>query len=76
MIIEADEKINASVEESKEEEEDLDDFDNALRQQQKNRPKLEGKDRTTISVDINRLTVSLIMNSNEYMNIVLRTLRF
>lgn len=74
MIIEADENINTnSIEESKE---DLDDFDNALRQQHKHRPKLEGKDRTTISVDIHQLTVSLIMNSNEYMNIVLRTLRF
>ena len=44
MIIEADEKINTTtVEESKEEaEEDLDDFEKALRQQQKIRPKLEG----------------------------------
>jgi hypothetical protein len=78
MIIEVDEKMNMNtIEESKEEaEEDLDDFVIVSKQQKQIRPKIEGKDKKTINFDINQLTVSFIMNSNEYMNVVLKNLRF
>ncbi len=66
-----------TIEESKEEaEEDLDDFVIVSKQQKQIRPKIEGKDKKTINFDITQLTVSFIMNSNEYMNVVLKNLRF
>ena len=78
MIIEIDEKININtIEESKEEaEDDVDEFVIVSKQQQQIRPKIEGKDKNTINFEIIQLMVSLIMNSNEYMNVVLKNLRF
>jgi predicted nucleotide-binding protein (sugar kinase/HSP70/actin superfamily) len=70
-------EVNLIEEEGKEQiKEDLDDFVIVSREQKLIRPKIEGKDKTQIHVNLNQLTVSLIMNSHEYMNIVLRNLLF
>ena len=70
-------EVNLIEEEGKEKaKEEVDDFVIVSREQLQIRPKIEGKDKTQIHVNLSQLTVSLIMNSHEYMNIVLRNLLF
>lgn len=77
-IIDADVQREQLVEEEGKEKpkEEADDFVIVSREQLQIRPKIEGKDKTQIHLNLSQLTVSLIMNSHEYMNIVLRNLLF